>query len=333
MLIQGYSMKSTLLITICLTLLCVVKTEAVEVKTSNYISENHLTAALHHKEWIHGSPDCKSNDDPAIEVFQYDDSSYVLRQNKCLSYEAPFIYVLVGSEKTLVLDTGATENPNDFPIYETVLSLHQNHNTSEGNRDREILVIHSHSHSDHYGADSQFVGQPNVTIVSPNKVGVDSFFAFKNWPKEDTQLELGGRSISIIPTPGHQEEAIAVYDTQTKWLLTGDTFYPGYIYVKDWQDYRNSIARLVSFINSFPVSTILGSHIEMTDTAGKFYDVGTTFQPNEASLVLTSRDLVALNTELQATSKPKKIILNSVIVEPLPALPKLISNIARWFTQ
>ncbi|MFT5294612.1 MAG: hydroxyacylglutathione hydrolase [Colwellia sp.] len=333
MLIQGYSMKSTLLITICFTLLSVVKTEAIEVKTSNYTSENDLTVALQQKEWIHGSPDCTSNDDPAIEVFQYDDSSYVLRQNKCLSYEAPFIYVLVGSEKTLVLDTGATEDPNEFPIYETVLSLHQKHNISGDNRDRQILVIHSHSHSDHYGADSQFVGQPNVTVVSPNKAGIDSFFAFKKWPEEESQLELGGRSVSIIPTPGHQEEAIAVYDTQTKWLLTGDTFYPGYIYVKEWQDYKNSIARLVSFTNNFPVSTILGSHIEMTDTPGKFYDVGTIFQPNEASLVLTHRDLVALNTKLQATSKPQKILLDGVIVEPLSVLPKLLSNIARWFTQ
>lgn len=333
MLIQGYSMKSTLITVICFTLLSVVKAEAIELKDSNYASEDKLTAALQQKEWIHGSPDCSSNNDPAIDVFQYDDSSYVLRQNKCLSYEAPFIYVLVGSEKTLVLDTGATENPNEFPIYETIVSLHQKHNISGDYLNREILVIHSHSHSDHYGADAQFVGQPNVTVVSPNKTGIDSFFAFKEWPKEETQLELGGRSVSIIPTPGHQEEAIAVYDTQTKWLLTGDTFYPGYIYVKEWQDYKNSIARLVSFTNNFPVSTILGAHIEMMDTAGKFYDVGTVFQPNESSLVLTPEDLVALNTKLQAMSKPQKIILDSVIVDPLPALPKLLSNIARWFTQ
>ena len=81
------------------------------------------TATLRDKKWIHGSADCKSNKDPAIEVFQYDPSSYILRQNKCLSYEAPFIYVLLGDDRVFVLDTGATESALDFPLYETVRSL------------------------------------------------------------------------------------------------------------------------------------------------------------------------------------------------------------------
>ena len=78
-----------------------------------------LTSTLHEKRWNHGSSDCKSNTDPAIEVFRYDQSSFILRQNKCLSFEAPFLYVLLGNEKALVLDTGATKSALDFPLYET----------------------------------------------------------------------------------------------------------------------------------------------------------------------------------------------------------------------
>lgn len=33
---------------------------------------------------------------------------------------------------------------------------------------RELIVIHSHSHRDHYSGDSQFAGKLNVTIVEPN---------------------------------------------------------------------------------------------------------------------------------------------------------------------
>jgi len=331
MLIQGYSMKNILLTALCFTLLNSVKAEA--IKNTDIEKPNDLKVALHKKQWIHGSIDCANNMDPAIEVFQYDTSSYVLRQNKCLSYEAPFIYVLIGTEKTLVIDTGATENPDEFPIYETILSLHQKHSTPNNINERQMLVIHSHSHSDHYGADTQFMGQENVTVVAANEVGINSFFAFKEWPNKTVELDLGGRNVTIIPTPGHQEEAIAIYDTQTQWLLTGDTFYPGYIYVKEWQDYTNSIAQLVSFAQNNPVSAVLGAHIEMTNVAGKYYDIGTIFQPNESSLLLLPEDLVTLNTQLQQTTKPKKIVLDGLIVEPLSAFPKLLSNIARWIMQ
>ncbi len=323
-------MKRTLIITILLTTLI----SGVQAGTVNSAFKNlstDLLASLQKKQWIHGSRDCKNNKDAAIEVFQYDPSSYVLRQNKCLSYEAPFIYVLIGDEKTLVVDTGATQSADEFPLYKTVLSLHQKHADKKQSDDREILVIHSHSHSDHYSADSQFEGQENVTVVPANHSAVHEFFALNDWPNQQTIFELGGRKITVIPTPGHQEEAIAIYDTQTKWLLTGDTFYPGYIYVKDWDDYKESIARLVKFTSNHSVTAILGSHIEMTNIAGEYYDIGTIFQPEEASLVLMTSDLTALNEKLKQSDNAEKITLHGLIVEPLGALPKLISNIAGWF--
>ncbi len=300
-------------------------------KSSMNEPTNNLIAVLKQKQWIHGSQDCENNQDHAIEVFQYDESSYVLRQNKCLSYEAPFIYVLIGQKKILVVDTGATENAEEFPLYQTIQSLNQKHSGNISTNEREIVVIHSHSHSDHYSADSQFIGKDNVTVVAANNAGVNEFFDFEQWPEQQANIELGGRNITIIPTPGHQEEAISVYDPQTKWLLTGDTFYPGYIYVKTWEDYKNSIARLVTFTNNHNVSAILGSHIEMTNKAGEYYEIGTLYQPNESSLLLTPHDLMSLNEKLQQTSNPQKIAMDSLIVEPLGFLPKLISSIAKWF--
>lgn len=294
-------------------------------------TSTELIKSLHNKQWLHGSQDCKSNNDPAIEVFQYDESSYILRQNKCLSYEAPFIYVLVGEDKIVVLDTGATESAQEFPLYKTIQSLNQKHAAQDNSGKREILVIHSHSHSDHYSADPQFEGLPNVKVVAANSTGVKEYFSFNNWPEQQTDIDLGGRSITIIPTPGHQEEAISVYDTQTKWLLTGDTFYPGYIYIKKWHDYKVSINRLVEFTNKHKVSAILGAHIEMTNRAGEYYDIGTIYQPEESGLPLMAADLLMLSTQLNQHDKPTKIVLDGFIVEPLGTLPKLISNIFRWF--
>ncbi len=289
------------------------------------------TTALRVKKWIHGSIDCETNEDPAIEVFQYDQSSYILRQNKCLSFEAPFIYVLLGDEKVLVLDTGATKNALEFPLYETVASLFP----AQRGRfiEKEMLVVHSHSHSDHRAGDSQFEGKPNVTVVEPNYTAITQFFAFSDWPNGEAIIELGGRRLTIVPTPGHQEEAISIYDPHTEWLLTGDTLYPGYIYVKNWDEYKKSIARLVFLSKEHSISAVLGAHIEMTDNAGEHYPIGTIFQPNEAALTLTPADLVALNSALEKSDKADEIVLDELIIVPMNAFQKAISNVARWIIQ
>lgn len=286
-------------------------------------------SALHKKAWIHGSMDCAVNEDAAIDVYRHSETTFILRQNKCLSFEAPFIYVLVGASRVLVLDTGATESPAEFPLYKTVQSAIGDETLAT----KEILIVHSHSHSDHYKGDLQFQGKPGTTLVNPSGDDIKNFFGFSEWPSESVTLELGGRKLTVIPTPGHQEEAITIYDPQTKWLLTGDTVYPGYIYIKDWQDYKSSIARLVSFSGSHDVSAILGAHIEMTRQPGEYYPIGSTFQPNEAALDLELEDLLKLNIELQESDAAKELVFDEFIVAPMNWLQKAISNIARWFIQ
>lgn len=285
---------------------------------------------LKQKQWRHGSADCEVNRDPELEVFQFDESSFVLRQNKCLTYEAPFIYVLIGSERILVLDTGATKSELGSPLYDVLQSLIEKQLSNKIDIKPEILVIHSHGHSDHHSGDSQFVGKENVTLILPNRINFEQFFGFDANSELPTYIDLGNRKISIIPTPGHQEEAISIYDPQTQWLLTGDTFYPGKIYVKHWEDYKNSIARLALFMKNNEVGFILGSHIEMTNRAGEYYPVGTSYQPDEASLVLMPRDLVDLHAALKKSTKAESIIMDNFVVEPLGALQKVISSIVRW---
>ena len=159
------------------------------------------------------------------------------------------------------------------------------------------------------------------------------FFAFSDWSNGEASLDVGGRKLTIIPTPGHQEEAISVYDPQTKWLLTGDTFYPGYIYIKNWDEYKKSIARLVSFSDAHEIGAVLGAHIEMSDRAGEHYPIGTTYQPNEAPLTLMAENLVALNSALENSDRAKKMVSNKFVVVPMNAFQRTISNIARWIIQ
>jgi len=298
------------------------------ISTPNDISFER-ESVLRGRTWIHGSSDCASNLDPAIDVYAHDQTTYILRQNKCLTFEAPFIYVLVGENKVLILDTGAIEDQADFSLYQSVRSALG----PEAIENKMILAVHSHSHSDHYTGDAQLEGEPRVTLVEPNGDDVKRFFGFKEWPNSEASIELGGRTLIVMPTPGHQEEAITIYDPQTKWLLTGDTLYPGYIYVKNWGDYKSSIARLALFSDSHEVSALLGSHIEMTREPGKYYPIGTVFQPDEAALDLAPDNLRLLNNELQESDEKRVLVFDRFIVAPMNAFQRALSNLARWISQ
>jgi hydroxyacylglutathione hydrolase len=280
--------------------------------------------ALGHVKWIHGSPDCSKGIDPPIQVFQRDKSTWVLRQNKCLSFEAPFMYLLLGDDRALLLDTGATDNPESFPLLTTVRSLIG---------ERSLLILHSHSHGDHRRGDTQFSGQTGVELVAPNAASLRVFLDKADGTGSDRSIELGGREVIVIETPGHQEGSITLYDSQTRWLLTGDTVYPGLIYVKDWQAYRESISRLASFAQSHELAAVLGAHIEMTDKAGEYYPVGTVYQPHEAPLPLSPEVLQTLDKALAKANGKETVPLDELVVQPMNALQRTLSNVARFLTQ
>ena len=302
--------------------------QIVDLRNASRDPASQLGSTLHQKRWIHGTPDCKSNMDPAIEVFRSDRSSYILRQSMCVSYEAPFMYLLFGRTKTVLLDTGATSEAADFPMFETVRSLIAEFGDAE---ERDLVVVHSHHHTDHYAGDSQFAGQPNVTVIRATGAAMREFFGFEQWPMGEAHLDLGGRALTIVPTPGHQEDAIALYDPQTKWLLTGDTIYPGFVVVKHWDAYAKSVARLADFVQTREVSAVLGSHIEMTNVSGETYPIGTTYQPDEAPLPLSASDIVELHAALEQLDTPSKIIFDGLVVAPMGRVQKVVSNIVRRF--
>jgi len=66
-----------------------------------------------------------------------------------------------------------------------------------------------------------------------------------------------------------------------------------------------------------PIRQILGGHIEM-DAAGELYELGTTYQPDEAPLSLSVDDLFILEGALdEAGEDPRRIALDRFVVEPI----------------
>jgi len=284
-----------------------------------------VASTLSEKAWIHGSENCADNRDPPLEVFSFDASTYILRQNKCVHFEAPFIYVMFGEHTVFVQDTGATEDAGKFPLYDTVQQLVK----QRGDAQLEILVTHSHSHGDHKAADVQFRGKPGVTLVEANAVAVREYFGFTRWPAGAATIDLGGRQLTVLPAPGHQDESLVVYDAQTGWLLTGDSVYPGRLYVWDWDAFRASVRRMAEFANTHPVSAVMGTHIELSRT-GEQFPIGSTFQPGEAPLPLSRQDLLQLDQSLQqAGDTPKEITTKKFVVSPISTFQRIVSGIMK----
>jgi glyoxylase-like metal-dependent hydrolase (beta-lactamase superfamily II) len=268
--------------------------------------------------WIHGSEAAKYNTDPDIQVHACNEHTYILRQNKAVHYEAPFMFLLFGRSRAVLLDTGATASPQFFPLRRTVdgiidgwLAAHPHPG------DYGLLVLHTHSHADHIAADGQFAGRPNTVIIGAERDAAWPFFGFTDEPGLVAEVDLGGRVLDCLATPGHHEAAVTYYDRYSEILLTGDTVYPGRLYVTDWPAFAASVDRLIEWCARRPVSHLLGCHIEMTTTPGVDYPTGWTYQPDEPPLELTTDHLKQIQATLKAHNlQPDRYVLPQMIITP-----------------
>jgi glyoxylase-like metal-dependent hydrolase (beta-lactamase superfamily II) len=161
-----------------------------------------------------------------------------------------------------------------------------------------LLVVHTHGHLDHRAGDAQFASLPSVKVVPADLQSVKGFFAFDNWPDGIAQVELGSRTVDVIPTPGHHPSHVAFYDRRTGILFSGDFLMPGRLTIEDWAADYASAMRVVDFFKTRPLTHFLGGHIEL-DAAGHAYAWRSHYHPNERPLELSKEDLLALPPALQ----------------------------------
>jgi hydroxyacylglutathione hydrolase len=241
--------------------------------------------------WRHGIAPGSGDVEPAFQVHRYDEHTYVIRQSKTVSYEAPFLYLLFGGDRALLLDTGATGDPAAGPVREMVDQLLATWLARHRRTSYALVVAHTHGHSDHVAGDPQFEGRSETTVVGTDRRSVAGFFGFTRWPEEVVPFDLGGRVLEITGIPGHEDSSIAILDPWSGFLLTGDTVYPGRLYVQDMPAFIDSLARLVRLAESGGARHVMGCHIEMSRDPGRDYPVGTTYQPDEPPLQMTIAQL------------------------------------------
>jgi glyoxylase-like metal-dependent hydrolase (beta-lactamase superfamily II) len=213
--------------------------------------------------------------DPWFEVYKVAPAVFAIYEPH--QAEEIISYLIVGDKRALLFDTGM--GISDMKKI-----------TGELTR-LPIVVMNSHSHNDHVGANWQFetIYGMNTEFtrknargsredaqaeVTPDEIcgklppGFDAkTYETRPWKitaytHDGDRIDLGGRSLEVIATPGHTPDAISLFDRANGLLFTGDTYYPGPIWLyrpeTDLDAYGASIRRLAALAPQ--VKTVLGAH-------------------------------------------------------------------------
>jgi glyoxylase-like metal-dependent hydrolase (beta-lactamase superfamily II) len=177
-------------------------------------------------------------------------------------------YLVLGSERALLFDTGLGLVPIR-PVVEQLTTL-------------PVEVLNSHTHFDHVGGNAEFDavlavdtaytranmrGFPHAALAgevaessfcrgTPKGLDAASFHT-RPWRATRTvadldEIDLGGRVLEVLRTPGHTPDAVALLDRANGLLWTGDSYYEGtiWLYVPETSldDYERSMARLAGLV-------------------------------------------------------------------------------------
>src|SRR6516225_4798020 len=88
--------------------------------------------------WITGGPNCLEV--PDWQVHEYNPAFYILRESGCTNYEKPFLYLIFGSDRALLEDTGAGQVDTGSAVMDVVAQW------AKRNKKESVPLIVTHSH-------------------------------------------------------------------------------------------------------------------------------------------------------------------------------------------
>ncbi len=185
-----------------------------------------------------------STPDPWFEVYSVRPG--VLAIYEPMQAEEVISYLILGKKRALLFDTGMGISD----MKKLVLNL----------TTLPVSVLNSHTHNDHVGDNWQFddiyamdtdftranakgsrddaqaeIKPDQLCGPLPSGFDVNNYatrpFKVTHWLRGGDTIDLGGRVLKVISTPGHTPDSIALLDQKLGLLFTGDTYYPGLIYL------------------------------------------------------------------------------------------------------
>ena len=213
--------------------------------------------------------------DPWFEVYQVVPQVFAIYEPH--QAEETISYLILGEKQALLFDTG--------------MGISDIRKVTGELTHLPIIVLNSHTHDDHVGGNWQFETvfgmdtdftrtnakgsrQDAQDELGPGMIcgelpqGFDSkAYATRPWKisrflHDHDKVDLGGRTLEIISTPGHTPDAISLLDRAHGLLFTGDTYYPAPIWLfrpeTNLDDYVASVKHLAALAPQLKL--VLGQH-------------------------------------------------------------------------
>lgn len=213
--------------------------------------------------------------DPWFEVYKVAPGVFAIYEPH--QAEETIGYLILGNKRALLFDTG--------------MGISDLKKVTDQLTRLPIVVLNSHTHNDHvgdnwefqtiYGMDTEFTRrnargsrEDAQAELAPGQIcgslpkGFDpKTYATRPWKitayiHDGQNLELGGRTLQVLATPGHTPDAISLFDRAHGLLFTGDTYYPATIWLyrpeTDLRAYDASIHHLAALAPQ--VKIVLGAH-------------------------------------------------------------------------
>jgi hydroxyacylglutathione hydrolase len=176
-------------------------------------------------------------------------------------------YLILGTKRALLFDTG----PGVRDIAKVVRSL-----TS-----LPVTALPSHMHFDHTGGLAAFRSIAIADLPILRACEKDGWFEpseplyvgwwegmswtpvkVKDWLPIGSVIDLGGRQLELLHTPGHSPDSVALLDRAADVLFAADFVYPGKLYAQirgaDLKSYLETAEALLPLLDD--ATTILCAH-------------------------------------------------------------------------
>ncbi len=211
-----------------------------------------------------------------FEVYRLDNDVFAIYEPH--QWQEVISYLILGREKALLFDTGngigkISEIVNQLTIL-------------------PVVVLNSHTHFDHIGGNAEFrdilamdtdytrnnvagysnelvreeVSEEAICGSLPAEINPETYytqpFTVKTFIKDGYKIDLGGRILEVLSTPGHTPDAISLLDLDLGLLWVGDIYYKGPIWLfvpeTNLDEFYNSVNRLCNIVPY--LSTLYTAH-------------------------------------------------------------------------